>query len=487
VKVGKNSKQLETQIELAQVGLSDNKSYDVIFYLTDWDYDWIDYSDNVRFNTNLDLTEDTNTTTRHAVDGSNGGFGMIAPRLTTTPVIDGYKFSIPNEWTDSAYEYIDHPNYDYQIDVKFDDNYLYVAFQPFGFLNNSDYTEIAFDTNHDGGSLENTDYKFRITNPDSPTISSYIGSGGSWSNQSLSWGGYSQLGSYEFRIPLQYVWDNGSLSKSGEMAGFQLHYEYQYPSDNGYQYWTRKWGSGDSSTYIDDPDYFGDLIYQASPLLINEVASDGKYDDEWVEIINRGPDPVHLKGIALTDQDGTDPASNFYKLWTTMVWLAPGDFAVIYAGSGTDDTTKSGGANPGWWDFYCSGSGGDNFLTDAGDDLLLIFEGNDCGLDYVAYGGGGNGCPTSNPSWGSSSSGWDNNPPGAPSSAGQTIQRMKKLYNNAPIDTNKGSDWYLNTTGNTQGKTNWLAVPEYEEIVIPIGFSISIIALGFYNKKRKVR
>jgi hypothetical protein len=267
------------------------------------------------------------------------------------------------------------------------------------------------------------------------------------------------------------------------MAGFQMHYEYEYISEDGYQFWTRIDGTGDSSFSILNSDYFGDLIYVATPLLINEVKSDGTHTNEWVEIYNRGPDSVHLKGIALTDQDGTDPTDNLYKLWTSMVWIAPGDYAVIYSSPGTDDTTKAGGSSANFWEFYCAANKvPDNFLGDTSDDLLLKYEGNDCGLDYMEYGTAGTPCPTSNPSWGASANGWDDTGQPAAPGAGQSVERYK-WTNGDPYDSNKGSDWYLQTTP-SEGSGNSLIMPEYDVIFLPIIFSMILLIIIFKKRKK---
>jgi hypothetical protein len=486
VDVGKDRTQLETQVGLTQVDLVEDQEFDIFFYMTDWNYDNIDYSNLVSFNTVTNTTGDNGNTTRHGVDGINGGFGLIPRKLINPVTFDGSILTYFGEWGEAAYDYNNDANGQIWVYGKYDDNYLYVAVDSQALLGIPDYMEIAFDTNHDGGSLESTDYKFRLTDPFTTpvTLTSYVGSSGSWSNQTISWGGNATAGIYEFRIPLQYVWDNGTSSTRGEMAGFQVHYEHgEGGGFDGYQYWTRESGAGDDSTYIDDPDYFGDLIYENTSLLINEVASAGKYNVEWVEIFNLGPDPVHLKGIMLSDQEG-DSANDFEKLWTTMVWLAPGDYAVIYGQSGTDDTSKSGGTYSGWWEFFCGGSGGDNFLADAGDDLLLNYPGNDCALDYMEYGTGGTACPTSWPSWGLTSKGWDDTgQPSAPG-AGESVQRYKWTNGN-PYDSNAGSDWYLNTSGQLPGVANWRTIPEFENVLLPIGFSLSIMAMVFIDRKRK--
>ena len=83
------------------------------------------------------------------------------------------------------------------------------------------------------------------------------------------------------------------------MAGFQVHWESEDTEFDRYQHWIREYSNGDDSTLIDNADEFGDLIYDDTPLLINEVASYLGYVNEWVEIYHLGPDPINLNGMLL--------------------------------------------------------------------------------------------------------------------------------------------------------------------------------------------
>ncbi|MCK5559284.1 MAG: hypothetical protein KAJ51_01775, partial [Thermoplasmata archaeon] len=284
LKVGKDSSRLETQIGLEQVGLNEGQGYNLYFYIADWNRDWLDESKLLSFNNEMRSPKDndnSNSASRHYIDASGGAYGIIARQLSITPTIDGIIGL--GEWTDANYDAIS-GTYFYTISVKYDSTDLYVLLDSWAPPSDTDYCEIAFDINHSGGNLESTDYKFNISNPNSPSYTAYNGGSGTWVvDGTLTWTGGATYGVYEFRIPLAYVWDNGTASTRGEMAGFQVHYEHQQAGTDGYQYWVREEGLGDASTWIDDPDNFGDLIYNNTPLLINEVAVNDKFSFEWVE------------------------------------------------------------------------------------------------------------------------------------------------------------------------------------------------------------
>jgi len=223
VDVGKDRTKLETQVGLSQVDMVEDQEFDIFFYMTDWNYDNIDYSDLVSFNVVSNTTNNNRSSTRHGVDGSNYGFGIVVPKLVNPVTFDGSYLTYFGEWGEAAVDYFNDPNGQIGVYAKYDDDYLYICVDSLAAVGQPDYVEIAFDTDHNGGSLEGTDYKFRMTDPFSIplTFTSYIGSSGSWTNQTLSWGGNATLGIYEFRIPMQYVWDNGTYSSRGEMAGLR--------------------------------------------------------------------------------------------------------------------------------------------------------------------------------------------------------------------------------------------------------------------------
>ncbi|MCK5559700.1 MAG: hypothetical protein KAJ51_03865, partial [Thermoplasmata archaeon] len=160
--VGKDSSRLETQLSLTELQIGEDQAYDVFFYVTDWNYDRIDYSDLINFvnQTNSSGRTGDGSQSRHYIDASGYAYGIIAPQLATTPTIDGSKGG--SEWDDASYDFIDLTN-DCWVYVKYDASYLYVLFDGWAPPSITDYCEIAFDINHSGGNLESTDYKFNIS------------------------------------------------------------------------------------------------------------------------------------------------------------------------------------------------------------------------------------------------------------------------------------------------------------------------------------
>ncbi len=380
--------------------------------------------------------------TRHYSD-ANGGYGLVAPDGGTIDItIDGtIDEGSETDWTTTAKT----DTYGSYIKtyVVYNSTDLFVAIEVLasgtGAGSISDYAEIMIDTNHTGGSAPQTDhFKFRAAkSTGSSILSDWQGSGSGWSNANL--GSYwTAVGddsdtyvTFEFRINLTFVFGS-SFPSDGEIAGFCVHVYNN--SGNEYYYWPDATGAGDSNGREDVPDDWGDLFYTRPRLVVNEVSP--LTGTEWVELYNGG-DPIDINGIVLSDQDGFT--------WTRSSSLdVPTDvYIILMGGSGTDDTDFSDGNGT----LYI----GTTEFTDAGDDVLLKYGGNDFGFDYTQYGTGGDvqSCPTeaaSENSWsGTVSAPVDTNTTGR---------------NKDSSDTNDGSDWDNNGGPDadqpTRGLVNYL-------------------------------
>ncbi|MCK4445007.1 MAG: hypothetical protein KAW09_10710, partial [Thermoplasmata archaeon] len=380
--------------------------------------------------------------TRHHAD-ANGGYGLVAPDGETIDItIDG-TIDEANEldWvsiakTDTYGSYI-------KTYVVYNSSNLYVAVEVLidsGNAANADYAEVIFDSDHDGGTSPDTsDYKFRATRPNGNVIKEeYVGTGSGWDDtwSSSLWDAQGadtdSYITYEFSINNSYVFGTNSPS-DGDVSGFCVHVYNDSGTD--YYYWPDETGDGTSSGREDTPDDWGDLFYTRPRLVINEVSP--LTTDEWVELYNEG-DSIDINGIVLSDQDGFT-----WKRGSSLV--VPNDvYVILMEGSGSDDTDFSDGNGT----LYI----GTTEFTDAGDDVLLKFGGNDMGFDYMQYGSGSD--IQSCPSDAASENSWTGTltAPSGTDSAGR---------DKTSSDTNNANDWD-NTGGpdvnqRTRGHVNYAA------------------------------
>jgi tetratricopeptide (TPR) repeat protein/photosystem II stability/assembly factor-like uncharacterized protein len=435
VDVDVDSRRLEASLDIS--GLTLQPDYVLSFETGDW-------------GGGSDLTDESSgrgfsdTGTRHFAD-ANGGYGLVAPDGGTIDItIDGtIDESNELDWisiakTDTYGSYI-------KTYVVYDSTDLYVAIEVIangtGEGASDDYAEIAFDTSHDGDTSPDTDdYKFKVRDPvGTPVMSEAQGDGSTW-DETWSPGSWSGSASdtdtyvtFEFRIPLEYVFGTSTPS-DGDIGGFCVHMFKENLTT--YYYWPDATGSGsESNGREDNPSQWGDLHYTRPRLVINEVSP--LTSPEWVELHNAG-DSIDINGIVLSDQDG------FSWTMSSSLVVPNNVYLILMSGSGTDDTDLSDGNGT----IYI----GTTEFTDAGDDVLLKFGGNDMGFDYLQYGSGGdvNTCPTdaaSENSWTGTLSA-----PTGTDSAGR---------DKSSSDTNSSSDWD-NTGGpdvsqRTRGHVNYLA------------------------------
>jgi hypothetical protein len=328
--------------------------------------------------------------------------------------------------------------------VVYNSTDLFVAIeslsQETGSGSTQDYAEIAFDTNHDGGASPQTDdYMFQVKNPGTSNEKNLTGTGSGWSETlpaGPSWDAAvddtDTYLTYEFRIPLQYVF-NTSTPSEGDIGGFCVHVTNN--TGDVYYYWPDATGSGETNSREDTPNDWGDLFYKRPRLVINEVSPNTT--SEWVELYNGG-DPIDINGIVLSDQDG------FTWTRSSSLGMPSGTYLILMAGSGTDDTDFSDGNGT----LYIGTTEFDN----TGDDVLLKYGGNDMGFDYMQYGSGGDiqSCPT-DPASENAWSGTLTAPTGT-NSAGR---------DKTSSDTNAAGDWDNNggpdVNQRTRGHVNYLA------------------------------
>jgi hypothetical protein len=283
-----------------------------------------------------------------------------------------------------------------------DDDYLYVLAEVTDDdLDDGEWGEVALDSAHDDGtSTDADDYKYRITYSSSGnTYLDQVGTSGSWGSDG-SWtdAAVKIVGSetvYEFQIPLtgtKGAWDSAS---DGAIAGF----DFRAYGDSGVEgaifegvdagiTWTRGGSFGSEPSALSNPSLWGDLFYDRPKLWITEVASkdgakEGGQLNEGVELYNAGPDTININRISISDQDTSQFTKDIYTSdVTTELNIASGDYIVIWTFQDTDEMTKSGS----WWDFYCDGGNGADYLGDTGDELHLYYYYNGMGIDYMEYG-----------------------------------------------------------------------------------------------------
>jgi hypothetical protein len=415
VDVAFDSRRLEASLDVS--GLQLQPDYELSFATNNWKggNDSTDGSDS---------RSPLSVGTRHFAD-ANGGYGLVAPDGGTIDItIDGtINEGSEADWTTTAKT--DTYGSNIKTYVVYNASDVFIAVEVLvrttGNGDIEDYAEIIFDTNHTAGTNPQADdWKFRATDPTagSPTLEEYQGTGSNWDSEgnAVEWTASADDSdtyvTYEFRINNSYAFGE-YFPSDGDIAGFCVHvYD---KTGNTYYYWPDATGSGQSNGREATPDDWGDAFYTKPRLVINEVSP--LTATEWVELYNGG-DPIDINGIVLSDQDGFT--------WTRSSSLdMPNDvYLVLMGGSGTDDTDFSDGNGT----LYI----GTTEFTDAGDDVLLKYGGNDMGFDYVQYGTGGDiqTCPTdaaSENSWTGSIT--------APTGS-NTVGRDKDSS-----DTNAGSDW----------------------------------------------
>jgi photosystem II stability/assembly factor-like uncharacterized protein len=384
------------------------------------------------------------TGTRHFAD-ANGGYGLVVPDGGTIDItVDGtIDEASETDWTsiaktDTYGSYI-------KTYVVYDSTDLYVAIEVIanstGEGASDDYAEITFDTNHDDGTSPGTDdYKFKVTDTEeNPSTSDAKGDGSVWDNtwSSGTWSGSAAdtdtYVTYEFKIPLEYAFGTSTPS-DGDIGGFCVHVYKENLTT--YYYWPDAAGSGsETNGREDNTSQWGDLFYTRPRLVINEVSP--LTSPEWVELYNGG-DSIEINGTVLSDQDG------FTWTMSSSLVMPNNVYLILMSGSGTDDTDLTDGNGT----LYI----GTTEFTDAGDDVLLKYGGNDMGFDYMQYGSGGdvNSCPTD----AASENSWTGTltAPSGSDSAGR---------DKSSSDANSSSDWD-NTGGpdvsqRTRGHVNYLA------------------------------
>jgi KaiC/GvpD/RAD55 family RecA-like ATPase/photosystem II stability/assembly factor-like uncharacterized protein len=386
-----------------------------------------------------------NDGTRHFAD-ANGGYGLVAPDGGTIDItIDGtIDEASETDWTsiaktDTYGSYI-------KTYAVYNSTDLFVAVEVIangtGEGAADDYAEIAFDTDHDGDTDPGTDdYKFKIRDPvGTPVTSEAQGDGSTWDetwSPGTAWSGSAAdtdtYVTFEFRIPLEYVFGTSTPS-DGDIGGFCVHMFKENLTT--YYYWPDATGSGsESNGREDNSSQWGDLFYTRPRLVINEVSP--LTSPEWVELYNGG-DSIEINGTVLSDQDG------FSWTMSSSLVVPNNVYLILMSGSGTDDTDLLDGNGT----IYI----GTTEFTDAGDDVLLKYGGNDMGFDYMQYGSGGdvNSCPAD----AASENTWSGTltAPSGSDSAGR---------DKSSSDTNSSGDWD-NTGGpdvsqRTRGHVNYLA------------------------------
>lgn len=416
VDVALDSRQLEMSVDSSSMSLQPD--FAVAFETTDW---WGGSDASI-----LPATRAfPEPRTRHFAD-ANGGYGLVVPDGGTIDItIDGtIDEGTETDWTTTAKTDTYGSNIKTYVVYNASDIFIAVEVlaQTTGNGDVEDFAEITFDTNHTGGTVPQTDdFKFQATDSTagSPTLEEYAGTGSLWDSEwnAVEWTASADDSdtyvTFEFRINNSYAFGE-YFPSDGDIAGFCVHV-YSKTGDT-YYYWPDATGSGSLSNGREDtPDDWGDLFYTKPRLVINEVSPLSA--TEWVELYNGG-ESIDINGIVLSDQDGFT--------WTRSSSLdVPNDvYLVLMGGSGTDDTDFSDGNGT----LYI----GTTEFTDAGDDVLLKYGGNDMGFDYVQYGTGGDiqSCP-SDPASENSWTGSITAPTGT-----NTVGRDKDSS-----DTNNGNDW----------------------------------------------
>ena len=138
--------------------------------------------------------------------------------------------------------------------------------------------------------------------------------------------------------PTQYnertVKVRGTLSSTGQSLFRWMNKDYDYIETDKKNDWsTRSVGSPGEPNIIYIPPQDLDLIFTE----IGVWQDDGATTQKFIELYNVGNTTVDISGCIITDFDGIDDS----PLSTNSAWLLPEDYAVLYFGDGTNDTTSA--------------------------------------------------------------------------------------------------------------------------------------------------
>jgi len=408
---------------------------------------------------------------------SQNGFGMIAPSITGSVIIDG---SLGTEYTSASvdtFEYQASSYIDTYVQVKPSSGHLYLFIDTeFNFQEAFDYCEIAFDVDQGGGTVSTSDYKARISPQVIPQNDYFNGSGSApnwWTNIGNTLPGWNMAAwpsggprggmSFEFQCWLSDV----GLTENMEIVGLMVHMYEQ-----GNHYW---WPDSLSSTdYTDHPYRYGDLYNITSPLIINEISPFGSGTTEWIELHNKATFPINITGINVTNQNS--PAESYsIHLPSGVTSIPAGAYINITTGNGVNDTNFRSYQGSQSLDLYLQNTTG-NFWNDNADDVVLRYRANKCVLDYMQYGFG----PTidNHPTDPTSTSSWS----GPIILAPLNSQSLSRIPNGT--DTNQAIDWHSwssTISVVTKGYANY-EVPEFPSMLLPLG---GMIMLAFISLRRR--
>ncbi len=116
-------------------------------------------------------------------------------------------------------------------------------------------------------------------------------------------------------------------------------------------------------------------------IVINEIMYDPigtEVEGEWVEIFNNGTTSVDMSNWSIADQDSPNGPSDIDLLFPEGFILPASAYAVIYTGSGTNETDFSDNVAH---LYMCKTS---DMWSNTGDDVLLKNE-SGYGVDYICY------------------------------------------------------------------------------------------------------
>jgi hypothetical protein len=421
-----DSTQLEAQIDAMDI----TGEFRVYFETTDWKGD----EDDAYY----PIDSIVEGKTRHYKD-ANGGYGLFANYQSSTGItIDGKLSDWP---TGANYDY--YATGDLNISVFQDGSNLYVGVNVTDttYDGSGDESILCFDIEHNGVLNDGVDWNITLFGGNTTSIKSWNSTSSAFDkDKSVSseascfyWSAINKW-TWEYKIALADVY--GAAPINGEITGFIVRTMNQTSADSRFWPYT----VDNTADKEKNASNYGDLFYNKTRFLINEVASAA--DPDWIELYNGG-DNIDLNGISITDQDEFT--------WTSSSLVFPNDcYLLLKSGSGTDDTDFSDGTGT----IYI----GATDWNDVGDDVLLVYGGNGCGIDYMQYGSGSDvdACPSdtkSDNSWTGTSSA-----PGASESLGR---------DSSSTDTDTSSDWhtYPNSAPITPGGQN---IPEFSHVLIPI-------------------
>lgn len=355
------------------------------------------------------------------------GYGLVAPNSTVTPTIDGIKGA--DEWSDAKSDVVSIGGNDlYRVYSKIKGDIIYVSVELDQNLTdtvqNNDHCALVFDLLHDGGGAPLNDdlYVECLYQTGGVVNTTKVGDGTTWQNMPWpdGWDAYvDDLGGevfYEFKINISdyytpvegYVLGFGVKLKSGGFMGDNI-------------YWPDEMNPGDDPENI--PDRWGHMIYERPMLLINRVDPDGTGNEERIVLYNNCSTEVRLDNVTLTNQNGDN-------LLLPILTIPSYHKLNIYSGSGEDDYDFSDG----YGTVYLEDT---ELWNDTGDDVLLMFDVNNCAFDYMQYGGGSEVDP--HPADSTSNSGWIKDTANLTSPSGPEYLIRKT----DGFDTNRSSDWIL--------------------------------------------